>query len=128
MIAVIDRDRLTAYGLALLLRDWGYDSVIGISAPELYGRTEAMGRRIDAIVADDRVDDGTTGHAEAASLARLAARRIPTVVLVSGGAGDDSGAELQSRGFAIVAKPIEPDALRDLLEAMIAPGAAAKDR
>jgi CheY-like chemotaxis protein len=127
MIAVIDRDRLTAYGLALLLRDWGYDSVIGISAPELYGRTEAMGRRIDAIVADDRTDGGTTGHAEAASLARLAARRIPTVVLVSGGEGE-SEAELQSRGFASVAKPIEPDALRNLLRRMVAPGAAANDR
>jgi CheY-like chemotaxis protein len=128
MIAVIDRDRLTAYGLALLLRDWGYDSVIGISAPELYGRTEAMGRHIDAIVADDRVEGGTTGHAEAASLARLASRRIPTVVLVSGGAEGESEAELQSRGFASVAKPIEPNALRDLLRRMVTPRAAANDR
>jgi len=118
MVAVIDRDRLTAYGLALLLRDWGYESIIGVSAPELYGRTEAMGRRIAAIVADDRTENGTSGHAEAASLAGLASRAIPTVVLVSG-ADTASTAELSKRGFASVPKPIEPNALRDLLRTMV---------
>jgi hypothetical protein len=118
MVAVIDRDRLTAYGLALLLRDWGYESIIGISAPELYGRTEAMGRHIAAIVADDRTENGTTGHAEASTLAGLASRTIPTVVLVSG-ADTVSPAELVKRGFASVPKPIEPNALRDLLRSMV---------
>jgi CheY-like chemotaxis protein len=118
MVAVIDRDRLTAFGLTLLLRDWGYDSVAGTSAPELYGRTEAMGRRIAAIVADDRAEGGTSGHAEAASLAHLAARRIPTVVLVAS-ADAASRKELQSRGFASMPKPIEPNVLRDLLRSMV---------
>jgi hypothetical protein len=114
MVAIIDRDRLTAYGLALLMRDWGYDSVIGTSADEIFGRTEAVGAPIAAIVADDRVEDGTTGEHEAAALAALAARSIPTVVLVSAGGG-----EAEARGMAHIPKPIEPFKLRDLLQTMI---------
>lgn len=114
MVAIIDHDRLTAYGLALLLRDWGYDSVIGISAADIFARTEAQGCPIAAIVADDRSDDGSTGEEEAASLASLAARPIPTVVLGSAGAG-----EAEARGLAHIPKPIEPIKLRDLLQTMI---------
>ena len=114
MVAIIDRDRLTAYGLALLMRDWGYDSVIGTSADEIFGRTEAVGAPIAAIVADDRVEDGTTGEDEAAALVALAARSIPTVVLVSAGGG-----AAEARGMAHIPKPIEPFKLRDLLQTMI---------
>jgi hypothetical protein len=114
MVAVIDRDRLTAYGLALLLRDWGYDSVVGVSAAEIFGRTEAQGCPIAAIVADDRLEEGSTGEDEAAALKALAARSIPTVVLVSaGGTGGEAG------GTARIPKPIEPFRLRDLLRTMI---------
>jgi len=122
MIAVIDRDRLTAYGLALLLRDWGYESVVGTSAEDIFGRTEARGRPLAGIVADDRMEDGSTGEDEAAALSALAARAIPTVVLVSayspvgrpqGGAGKGEA------GMAHISKPIEPFKLRDLLQTMI---------
>ncbi len=111
MVAIIDRDRLTAYGLTLLLRDWGYVSVVGTSADEIFGRTEAQGAAIAAIVADDRPEGGTTGGEEAAALAALAHRPIPTVVLGS----DDPAAP----GFAHIPKPIEPIRLRDLLQTMI---------
>ena len=114
MIAVIDRDRLTAYGLALLLRDWGYESVVGVSAKEILGRTEARGRPLAGIVADDRMEDGSTGQDEAAALVALAARKIPTVVLVSAG---DNGANAPD--LAHIPKPIEPFKLRDLLRTMI---------
>ena len=114
MIAVIDRDRLTAYGLALLLRDWGYESVVGVSAAEIFGRTEARGRPLAGIVADDRMEDGSTGEDEAQALAALAARPIHTVVLVSAG-GESDGMP----GLAHIPKPIEPFRLRDLLETMI---------
>lgn len=120
MIAVIDRDHLTAYGLALLLRDWGYDSVIGVSAPDIFRRTEAQGRRIAAIVADDRAGDraegGSTGDAEAAALAALAARPIPTVVLVSAAKHAPPAA---AHDAASIPKPLEPARLRDLLRTMI---------
>jgi CheY-like chemotaxis protein len=114
MIAVIDRDRLTAYGLALLLRDWGYQSVTGVSAEEIFGRTEAQGRRIAAIVADDRPEDGSTGEEEAAALTALADRSIPIIVLATaGGHGGEAG------GVARIPKPIEPFRLRDLLRTMV---------
>jgi hypothetical protein len=113
MVAIIDRDRLTAYGLALLMRDWGYDSVVGTTADEIFGLTEARGAPIAAIVADDRPEGGTTGEDEAAALAVLAHRTIPTVVLGSAGSGVDA------RGMAHIPKPIEPVKLRDLLQTMI---------
>lgn len=113
-VAIIDRDRLTAYGLALLLRDWGYNSVVGTTAGDIFGRTEAVGAPIAAIVADDRLEGETTGEDEAAALARLAHRPIPTVVLGSGAAGAS-----ESRGMAHIPKPIEPFKLRDLLQTMI---------
>jgi hypothetical protein len=112
MIAVIDRDRLTAYGLALLLRDWGYDSVVGQSAREIFGRTEARGLRIAGIVADDRTEDGSSGADEAAALAALAARPIPTVVL-------GAAADAIPPGATSIPKPIEPFRLRDVLRTMI---------
>lgn len=112
MIAIIDRDRLTAYGLALLLRDWGYNSVVGTTADEIYGLTEAKGAPIAAIVADDRPEGGTTGEDEAVALAGLAHRTIPTVVLGAAEGGD-------TRGMTHIPKPIEPFKLRDLLQTMI---------
>ena len=115
MVAIIDHDRLTAFGLALLLRDWGYDSVAGTTAGEIFGLTEARGAPIAAIVADDRRDDrredGGTGVEEAAALAALARRAIPTVVL--------GGDEARAPGLARIPKPIEPSRLRDLLQIMI---------
>ena len=111
IVAIIDRDRLTAYGLALLLRDWGYATVAGTTAGEIFGRTEAMGAPIAAIVADERGEDGTSGGDEATSLAALARRAIPTVVL--------GGDEAEAHGLAHVPKPIEPIRLRDLLRTMI---------
>jgi electron transfer flavoprotein alpha/beta subunit len=111
MVAIIDRDRLTAFGLALLLRDWGYDSVVGTTAGEVFGLTEAKGAAIAAIVADDRREDGITAGQEAAALAALARRTIPTVVL--------GGDEAEASGMAHVPKPIEPFRLRDLLETMV---------
>lgn len=111
MVAIIDRDRLTAYGLALLLRDWGYDTVAGTTAGEIFGRTEAKGAPIAAIVADDRREDGTTGGKEATALSALACRAIPTVVL-----GGDAA---EAPGLAHMPKPVEPIRLRDLLQTMI---------
>lgn len=111
MVAIIDRDRLTAFGLALLLRDWGYDSIVGTTAGEIFGLAEARGALIAAIVADDRHDGGTTGGEEAAALAALADRAIPTVVL--------GGDKAETPGLAHVPKPIEPIRLRDLLQSMI---------
>jgi electron transfer flavoprotein alpha/beta subunit len=111
MIAIIDRDRLTAFGLALLLRDWGYETVAGTTAGEIFGRAEARGAPIAAIVADDRGEDGSTGGDEAAALAALARRAIPTVVL----GGDDA----EMPGMAQIPKPFEPIRLRDLLETMV---------
>lgn len=111
MIAIIDRDRLTAFGLTLLLRDWGYQTVAGATAGEIFGNVEAGGAAIAAIVADDRAEGGTTGGDEAAALAALAKRAIPIVVL----GGEDTGI----RGMAQVPKPLEPIRLRALLETMI---------
>ncbi|MCW5771738.1 MAG: hypothetical protein KIT16_08905 [Rhodospirillaceae bacterium] len=113
-VAVIDRDRITAFALALLLRDWGYDAVSGDNAPDLFGRTEAAGLRIAAIVADDRPDAGTTGPAEAATLADMAGRTIPTIVLADP-FDPAAAAQLAARGMAVVAKPAEPLRLREIL-------------
>ena len=111
MVAIIDRDRMTAFGLALLLRDWGYDPIVGTTAGEIFGLTEAKGALIAAIVADDRREDGTTAGEEATALAALARRAIPTVVL--------GGDQAEAPGMAHVPKPIEPFRLRDLLQTMI---------
>lgn len=111
MIAIIDRDRLTAFGLALLLRDWGYETVDGATADEIFGRAEARGAAIAAIVADDRAENGVSGGDVAAALAALSRRAIPTVVL----GGESAGAP----GMAQIPKPLEPIRLRDLLETMV---------
>jgi len=116
MIAVIDRDRLTAYGMALLLRDWGYDSVVGVSAADIFERSEGLGRPLAAIVADDRGAVAGTldkdGGVEAAALIRLAQRPIPTIMLVSTTVPDDRG--IVSRILSLP-KPVEPNMLRELL-------------
>jgi hypothetical protein len=111
MIAILDRDRLTAFGLALLLRDWGYATVAGATAGEIIARAAAQGGAIAAIVADDRGEDGTTGGEEAAALAALARRAIPTVVL--------GGESAEVPGAARISKPLEPIRLRDILETML---------
>jgi DNA-binding NarL/FixJ family response regulator len=125
MVAVIDRDRLTAYGMALLLRDWGYESVVGVSAAEIFGRTEGAGRRLAAIVADDRGGPGggaaAGGRTEAAALAQLARRAIPTIVLVSTPIAEPAK-EMAADRIVSLPKPVEPNVLRDLLRNVMAAG------
>ena len=111
IVAVIDRDRLTADGLALLLRDWGYDAVTGTTADEILGHIGARGAPIAAIVADERGEGGTTGGEEASVLAAFARRAIPTIVI-----GGDAA---EAPDHAHMPKPIEPIRLRDLLQIMI---------
>lgn len=118
VVAVIDRDRLTAYGLALLLRDWGYEAVVGVSAAEIFGRSEGAGRPLAAIVADDRGGSGTCGGREAAALARLALRPVPTILLVSTDSAGGSK-EADVTGFARIPKPVEPDVLHTLLRTVV---------
>jgi len=126
MVAVIDRDRLTAFGMALLLHDSGYESVVDVSAGEIFGRTEGAGRRLAAIVADDRggpsTGGGNTGgRNEAVALARLARRAIPTILLVSTPAAVPAK-ELSADGVVCLPKPVEPNLLRELLRTVIAAG------
>src|SRR5262249_25580920 len=114
LIAVIEDDAGVRDALGLLLSDWGYAPVQGISAEEVLEKLDGFPRIPDLIIADYQLSGGHTG-AEAIDFIRtLAGRQIPAIILT----GDTAPERLiaaRRKGYILLHKPIGKDQLRSLL-------------
>src|SRR5262249_7438844 len=113
-VVLIEDDPLVLFGQEMLLKDWGYRVVSGTSPEAIRAALVDAPDDVAAIVADFNLGGTETGADVALSVAKGARRRIPTIVM-SASLGRKSGAEAALHGFAFLAKPVDPERLRDWL-------------
>ena len=113
-VVLIEDNPLVLFGQEMLLKDWGYRVVSGTSPEAIRSALVDAPGDVAAIVADFNLGGAETGANVALSVAKGARRRIPTIVM-SASLGRTSGAEAALYGFAFLAKPVNPERLRDWL-------------
>ena len=113
-VVLIEDDPLVLFGQEMLLKDWGYRVAAGASLEAIRLALSDAPDDVAAIIADFNLGSGETGADVACAVAARAQRRIPTVV-VSASLGRRSGAAADLHGFAYLAKPVDPETLRDWL-------------
>lgn len=118
-VVLIEDDPLVLFGQEMLLKDWGYRVVAGTSREAIRVALMDAPGDVAAIIADYNLGGEETGADVARAVAEAAHRDIPTVV-VSASLGRRSGAAAKLHGFAYLAKPVDPEALRDWLVAATA--------
>ena len=119
VVVGIDDEADIREALDMLLKEWGYDTVVAGSAIEAIAKLEALRKRPDLVVADYRLKQGHTG-----ADAILAIRHVWGAgvggFLLTGDTGPDRLREATASGFEVLHKPIQPERLRQMVAAAIA--------
>lgn len=111
IVAIVENDQLAADALLYLMRDWGYQPIVGRSASEV---AKALGARIQsvrAIVVDYQLDDGFTGIRAASALFAAIGHPVPAIVTT----GYPLIAEKEG-AFPVLWKPFDPWLLQNWLD------------
>jgi signal transduction histidine kinase/DNA-binding NarL/FixJ family response regulator len=126
LIVVIDDDALALDATRGLLRRWGCFVVAAESESTALASLSGDDHRPDLIISDYRLADGRTGI-EAIQRLRSALRaRIPAF-LVTGDIAPERLREASANGFHLLHKPLEPMALRAMLNQILRGGSKAAD-
>jgi CheY-like chemotaxis protein len=127
LIVVIDDDALALDAMRGLLRRWGCLVVTAESESEALASLAGDDQRPDLIISDYRQADGHTGI-EAIQRLRSALRaRIPAF-LITGDIAPERLREASANGLHLLHKPVEPMALRAMLNQILKGGGKAADR
>jgi two-component system, sensor histidine kinase len=113
-VVLIEDDPLVLFGQEMLLKDWGYRVVAGRSREAIRQALGDAPGDVAAIIADYNLGGEEIGADVARAVAESARRPIPTVVM-SASLGRRSGAAAQLHGFALLTKPVDPEALHNWL-------------
>jgi PAS domain S-box-containing protein len=116
-ILVVDDDAMIRQGMAQILEDWGYEVLLAADANEAVGQVSENGRCPNAILADYRLPGGRTGIDAAREVHRACGREIPAII-ITGDTAPDRIAEAKASGFRLMHKPVQPDHLRRMIEAL----------
>ena len=119
-MVLIEDDNRVATALSLLIEDWGYEC-IAVRTPE--AAAERLGPRLKdaiALVVDLSRNDSFTGRRRAEAINAALGSTLPRIVTTN-----EPGLA-RAHGYTdVLAKPYEPEALRDWLQAQAARHAAA---
>ena len=112
LVVLIEDDNRVAPALAMLIEDWGFECV-AVRSPA--AALDELGPRvcdIAAIVADLSREDAFVGRRSAEAIAGALGTNIPRIVTTN------EPAMARVHGFSdVLAKPYEPETLRDWLRA-----------
>lgn len=110
-VVLIEGNPLVRFGQELLLNDWGYRVVSGTSPEAICAALGDAPGDVAAIIADFDLGTDESGIDVARAVAKGARRRVPTIFMSE----RLGGAQAELGGFAYLAKPADPDRLRDWL-------------
>jgi PAS domain S-box-containing protein len=113
-VLVIDDETIVRDSLEMSLRDWGYEVLPAGDALEAVRWVTERGRCPDLIVADYRLREEHTGTHAVEEVHLACGHRIPTIIL-TGDTAPERIAEVESSGFHIAHKPVEPARLRTVM-------------
>ena len=111
---LVDDDVIVLLGLQTILREWGYDTLIGASAEEAVARLKADGRTPDVVVADYRLREGRTGTEAVQRIREAVGAEVPGIIL-SGEAGREWQQDAKGLGLGLAFKPVTPRQLHEVL-------------
>jgi signal transduction histidine kinase len=124
LVVVIDDDALVRDAMRGLLRHWGCRVVAAESERAAQASLAGKDRRPDLIISDYGLADGHTGI-EAIQRLRSAFRGHIPAFLVTGDIAPERLREASAKGFHLLHKPVEPMALRAMLNQMLKEGGKA---
>jgi DNA-binding response OmpR family regulator len=110
LILILENDDLTGEGLALLVRDAGYQAAIFKSLAEA-AQSGATDMSVSAIISDFDLDHEPNG-VEAAQALRADRQPVPPVLIVTGTRHRRVESAARAAGFEISSKPTSPAFLR----------------
>jgi PAS domain S-box-containing protein len=115
-VLVVDDDAAALRGTVALLESWGCAVQFARGAADL--PPPATLARLELLVVDYHLDEGTTGTRLAAMLRERLGRPLPTIVVTADG-GDAVRAEAEGDGATYLRKPVKPLALRTVLRRLV---------
>lgn len=118
-VVLLEDDPLARFAQEVLLRDWGYRVVAGASRAKILPVIRNAPGDVAAIIADFHLGDDDTGAEIAQSIAAIANRKIPTLIM-SASLGLRSAEAVGKYGFECMSKPVDPEQLRIWLVAATA--------
>jgi CheY-like chemotaxis protein len=112
-VLVVEDHEDTAETLALLLKAWGHEVQVAHDGPAALRAAQA--RQPDTVLLDLRLP-GMNGYQVAERLRAQPGLENATLVAITGCDPEDARRRSQQAGFAeVLAKPVEPEALREAL-------------
>jgi CheY-like chemotaxis protein len=109
-ILAIDDDVVVLDSLCLLLRTWGYRTLVAASFDQARDLIESTGEQPDLILADLRLSKGGDGMAAIQAVRRAAGRMIPGIIL-TGNTAPQNLCPLERNTLQILHKPVPPEKL-----------------
>jgi len=116
LVVVLEDDSANAWGLSLVLQDWGYRTVIGASVEPVVAQLDAQEAVPDAAICDFNLAGDENGVTAAQALRERYGNDI-TVVIVTGSSGVTARRQAETDGFPVLNKPVNPDTLHAYLPA-----------
>jgi two-component system, sensor histidine kinase len=116
-VLVVDDEEAIVAALQALLESWGCEVRAGRSMAGAMAALDVMGERPDLLVVDFRLPNGETGIDIARKIA-FRFGRVPTI-LITGDTAPDRLREAMESGLDLMHKPVNPDALRERIEALL---------
>jgi signal transduction histidine kinase len=127
LVVVIDDDPLVLNGMSGLLQTWGYRVVSAGSDSAVLTSLDQYDQPPDLIISDYHLPDGKSGIEVIEHLRSAFSRPIPAF-LISGDINPERLREARTSGYHLQHKPMEPMALRAMLNQLLKNGRAASMR
>src|SRR6185436_11200121 len=118
LVVAIDDEAAIVEGMRLLLSGWGVEVIVSLTGEDVVEAVHAAGRIPDLLVADYRLGGGATGTEVIERLRRELEPEIPAI-LVSGSTAPELVAEAQKHRCELCLKPVQPERLRELIDAAL---------
>jgi two-component system, sensor histidine kinase len=114
LVVVVDDEAAIVEGMKVLLSGWGIDVIGSATGDEVVPAVHSRGRMPDLIIADYRLAGGVVGTDVIDRLRRELDPEIPAL-LITGSTGAERVSEADSKRYGLLLKPVNPEALRELI-------------
>lgn len=116
---IVEDDPIVSAALDAMLREWGFDTLVGSDPDEAMAGLVASGRKPDIVLVDYRLRADRVGTEAALRIREHFNEAIP-VVIITGEIGADPARDAMLYGLALMHKPVTPRMLAEFLDRQFA--------
>jgi len=118
ILVAIEDDASILDGLTRLLTAWGVEVVAGSTVENALARLSEAAREPDIVVADYRLSGGLNGIHAVETMRAAFDNELPAIV-ITGDTSVNVADEIEASGCRLAHKPLEPQALRRLIDELL---------